>query len=109
MEDKDTGIGESMDIGLEMQLNDSMTLTEQQSIERCVKQISTTKRGTAPFLRDMGLESAMPVGNSPADREEFLTDIVSQIDEWDERVEAKSAAYDGENKIKVVIESGEPE
>ena len=98
-----------MDISLETQLDDSVTETEQRSIERCVRQISTTVRGTAPFLRDMGIEKMFPETNSPIEQSGFISDMITEIGEWEDRINVESAEFINENEIKVVIESGEPE
>ena len=87
----------------EDKLTDEWTLTEQKSIERSLKTIASTTRGTAPFLRDMGLEVAFPPDDSIGKKNGYITDLISQLSDWEERVDVSEAEFIDDEHIKVVI------
>jgi len=84
-------------------LTDQWTATEQMSIERSLKTIASTVRGTAPFMRDMGLSSVLPVNDSLAAKNSYITDMISEISEWEDRATVDEADFIDDNTIKVVV------
>lgn len=94
-----------MDLTLDV-LTDRWTATEQMSIERSLKTIASTVRETAPFMRDMGLSSMLPVNDSIVARNAYITDMISEISEWEDRAVVDEASFVDENTIKVVVNNG---
>ena len=87
-------------------LTDQWTGTEQASIERCIKNISQTVQGTTPFMRDMGLDSMLPKNSSAAHKNAYITDMLSEIAEWEDRVKVDEATFINDNIIEVVVSDG---
>lgn len=87
----------------EDKLTDKWTITEQKSIERSLNTIASTVRGTAPFMRDMGLDTPLPEDNSLSQKNAYITNMLSQLMDWEERVEASEAEFINDNEIKVVV------
>lgn len=93
-----------MEVDLEEQLIDSMTVTDQRSIKRCVQQISSVQQGSVPFARDMGVEEFLPINNSPYVKNEFAAAVEMQIEEWETRATPSEVSFDDDGNLKVVME-----
>jgi len=75
---------------------------EQDSIYRSVKSIVQTPIGTCPFKRAMGLKTVTPRDNSPVEANKYASDVMSQIDNWDERILCTEVTYKDE-KARIVV------
>lgn len=77
---------------------------EQQRIAASIRMIGSTVRGTVPYARNMGLEKALPGNNSELEKNEYATDLVEAIEEWEEHVTVNEVLFTQDGEAKVVIE-----
>lgn len=75
----------------------------------CVETILTTPHGTMPYMRSMGIDSAISSG-TPNSCDDYADQAVNQVEMWEDRVNIKevtSEIVDGKMIKKVVVEDGE--
>lgn len=90
---------------------DGISPSEAQDIAKCLKNISSIPEGTVPLARRMGLKWAN-LSQIPSDMEnDYATDFVEKIEEFEPRVSVQeiSFVYDehGRAVANVVLEKGE--
>ena len=86
--------------------NNAFTESEKNGIASELNIISTTKRVTMPYMRDMGIENNLPEDNSPLSQNQYASDVIEQVHEWDERIAVSEILFENENEVRMVIEHG---
>ena len=77
---------------------------EQQRITASIRMIGSTVRGTVPYARDMGIEKVLPRNNSEMEKNEYATDLMEAIEEWEEHVTVNEVSFTEDGETRVVIE-----
>lgn len=77
--------------------------TEQDSIRRSLGTITGTMYGSCPYRREMGLKNLTPKVNSPIKKNEYISDVMTQCEEWEDRVTVENVIPDEDGETKVVI------
>lgn len=77
--------------------------TEKKRIVSCVSTIIQTPKGTVPYARDMGLDRLYPRDNSAMAENEYSSELIDAIDEWEERVIADEVVISSDHIAKVVL------
>lgn len=84
--------------------NETIPSEEQQRIAASIRMIGSTVRGTVPYARDMGLEKVLPRNNSELEKNEYATDLIEAIEEWEEHITVNEVSFTEDGETKVVIE-----
>lgn len=90
---------------MEVDFNANLTDTERAGVLSELKVISSTKKGTIPFVRDLGLDNDIPEDNSPIRKNEYASDLIEQVAKWDDRISIREVNLT-DHELKVVIENG---
>lgn len=84
--------------------NEAIPEEEQRRIAASIRMIGSTVRGTVPYARNMGIEKALPRNNSELEKNEYATDLMEAIEEWEEHVTVNEVSFTEDGETKVVIE-----
>ena len=84
--------------------NEAIPEEEQQRITASIRMIGSTVRGTVPYARDMGIEKVLPRNNSEMEKNEYATDLMEAIEEWEEHVTVNEVSFKEDGETRVVIE-----
>lgn len=79
---------------------------EQKSILSCIRTIAATPHGAAPYMRDMGMQKLFPDNNSPMAENEYISDLMGQLEEYEGRITPSRIYFENDNELKVVVAYG---
>lgn len=81
----------------------SMTATEQESIENSIGTIASTPYASAPFIRSMGIKNYPPENKSELSRNQYATEVITQVGIWEDRVKLSEVRFDENNEVRMVL------
>jgi len=80
-----------------------MTQTDRDGIKSSLEMICSTPYGTAPYMRDMGLTAYLPDDNSPIAKNRHASEVIEQVQQWEDRVNIREIRYSEGNEMEVVL------
>ncbi len=84
----------------------SMTATEQDSIKNSIEMIASTPYASAPFIRSMGIKNYPPENNSELSKNQYATEVITQVGIWEDRVQLSEVRFYENNKVRMVLSNG---
>ena len=90
-----------------MRIDDSnisteMSETERRSIFSSLSIIAATPYATVPYIRNLGIEE-FPEDNSEFAQNEYATEVMGQVEIWEDRVTISEISFDNDNEVRMVI------
>lgn len=80
-----------------------LTQTDKEGIRSSISMICSTPYGTAPFMREMGLTRYLPDEDSPLEKNRHASEVIEQVQQWEDRVSVREVRYSGGNGMEVVL------